>query len=155
MKNLYYKGEFFKQITEGEADSIANRQGMHVELDGDLLKKSQIEIMGGSSNERNKPLFDYTTEELKQLIGNFEKEYNENATGEIVHNDILGPVKAGTVNHAVKSGAITGDGKFILLPRYREYNQKHLALRELIGRRDYARSANKIPDLGNVVKSFN
>lgn len=89
--------------------------------------------------------WEYSTEELKAIIGNFEKEYSENATGRTVRNEILGWVKEGTIKRALMIGAIVKhevnekDVYFVSLPEYREYQEKHNALRELIGRRAFAR----------------
>ena len=91
-----------------------------------------------------KMMNEYTTEELHSIIGNFEKEYNEAATGDQVSNDILGYVKQGIVNQALRIGAIIKQGEvyFVKLPEYREYDLKLRALRELISRRSYAREKN-------------
>ena len=94
--------------------------------------------------DTQKNIWEYTTEELKSILGNFENEYNENATGEVINNEILGFVKQGTIDHALKIGAIIKKGKnyFVRLPEFREYRLKHNALREIIGRRDYAHEQN-------------
>ncbi len=92
----------------------------------------------------DKNTWEYSTDELKAIIGKFEKEYNENAMGEVTHNEILGCVKEGTVEHALRLGAITKkeiSGKysyFIKLPEYRFYQERVDALNELYNRRDYA-----------------
>lgn len=104
------------------------------------------------------------TDDLKRILGDFEKEYNESARSNkaIVHNDILGPVTQGTVDYALRVGAITKyyepvydrDVYYVHLPEYYHYNTKHRILRELIGRRDYAKGMNKIPDLSGAAKAF-
>lgn len=92
--------------------------------------------------------WEYSIEELKAIIGNFEKEYKENATGRTVRNEILGWVKEGTIKRALMTRAIVKhevDGKdiyFINLPEYRDYQEKHNAMRELISRRSYAKRKN-------------
>ena len=94
--------------------------------------------------EPNKNTWEYTTEELKAIIGNFEKEYHEATTGKVIRNEILGYVHEGNVEHALRIGAITkrDNAYFVKLPEFRDYQEKHNALRELIGRRDYARKIN-------------
>lgn len=83
-------------------------------------------------------------QELKEIIGNFEEEYNESATGKVIRNSILGCVKEGTVNHALRFKAITKhsindkDVYFVKLPEYNIYQRKLNALRDLISLRDYA-----------------
>ncbi len=92
----------------------------------------------------DRSIWEYSVEELKAIIGNFEREYNETATGEIIHNEILGYVKKGTVDYALKVNAIevkTIKDKyvyFVKLPGYTEYQNKLTALAELNGRREYA-----------------
>ena len=112
-----------------------------------MFKQQTVKII-----DLQKNIWDYTTEELKAIIGNFEKEYSENATGKTVRNEILGWVKEGTIKRALMMRAIVKhevDGKdiyFINLPEYRDYQEKHNALRELISRRSYA----KRKDLENL-----
>lgn len=107
----------------------------------------------------NKFIGDYTTSELKSLVGNFEKEYNEHATGELVNNPILGPVKQGTVEHAIRVGAIsheTINGVLeyrVRLPGYHSYQFKLNALRLLILRRGKARKYDQ-ESKKTLVKSF-
>lgn len=143
---LFYKGEFLKTITQEESEKIYNYKGIQVLVDGELLKKSQIEIKKESIEQQNKMMSDYTKEELHSILGNFEEEYNQSATGKSIHNEILGYVKEGTIDHALRIGAITKhdvNGKdiyFIKMPEYNDYHKKINALRELISRRDYAKS---------------
>ena len=91
-----------------------------------------------------KKIWEYTPEELRSVLGNFEKEYNENATGEVIHNEILGYVAEGTIEHALRIRAITKkniNGKdvyFVKLPEYGDYNLKLRVLGEVISRRGYA-----------------
>lgn len=149
MKKLFYKGEFLREISEGDAEKISKLRGIQVMIDGEMLKKSQIEIRN-LKNDENRLITDYSTEELREIIGNFEKEYDESATGEVVRNEILGYVKEGTIAHALKFGAITvknirGEKIYsVKLPEFYSYNLKHNALRELIYRREYAEKINLI-----------
>lgn len=93
-------------------------------------------------------IWEYTTDELKNILGNFEEEYNSHMTGEVIHNAILGFVNQGTIDHALEIGAITrrkfknrnNDEWFyyVKLPEYYDYQLKYGALRELISRREYA-----------------
>lgn len=105
-----------------------------------MEEQKMVKVMG------EKMIWEYTTEELKSIIGNFEEEYNESATGKVVRNTILGHVRQGTVDHALKFGAITihninsKDVYFIKLPEYNDYYEKENAMRELISRRDFAKS---------------
>lgn len=95
-----------------------------------------------------KVAYEYTTEELHLMLGNFEKEYNENSTGEVIRNEILGHVREGTVVRALRLRAITKhevngrDVYFINLPEYRDYEEKHQAMCELISRRGFAKNKN-------------
>ena len=91
--------------------------------------------------DTQKNIWEYTLEELHSVLGSFEKEYHEATTGEIIHNEILGFVHEGNINHALQIGAITkhGENYFVKLPEYREYNLKLRTLGELIERRKYAR----------------
>lgn len=152
---IFYKGEYLKTITKEEAEKIYNYKGVQVMVGGELLKKSQIEIKKESIEQQNKMMSDYTKEELHSILGNFEEEYNQNATGKSIHNEILGFIKEGTIDYALKLGAITKydvNGKdvyFIKLPEYNDYHKKLNALRELIGRRNYAK--NK--DLEAIIKT--
>lgn len=92
--------------------------------------------------------WEYSIEELHAIVGEFEKGYNKAATGKTVRNEILGWVREGTIKRALMMRAIVKhevDGKdiyFINLPEYRDYQEKHNALRELIGRRSYAKRKN-------------
>ena len=96
-----------------------------------------------------KRMWEYTKEELHSILGDFEKEYKEAATGEMIRNEILGYVKEGTVNRALMLRAIVKhnengkDEYFINLPEYRDYQEKYNAMKELASRRNYARKINE------------
>ena len=91
-----------------------------------------------------------STEDLKRILGNFEKEYNENAMGEVEHNEILGYAKKGTIDHALKVEAITRRYEeiydkgvdYVHSPEYQEYDTKVRIIRQLLRRREYARKIN-------------
>lgn len=145
MKQLYYKNEYYKNITDEEATSITNHKGIQISFKGELLKKSQIEIRNGIKDNEERRMVDFSTDELKNILGSFEKEYNENATGETIHNEVLGFVKQGNVNHALRLEAITEHKNvyYVKLPEYRNYDLKVRTLNELNCRRAYAKKMNK------------
>lgn len=101
-----------------------------------------------------KNIWEYTAKELKAILGNFEREYHEATTGNPVHNEILGNVHEGNIEHALRIGAITEkDGcYFIRLPEYRDYDLKIRVLGELYKKRDYARKVNN--PLGGMKKDI-
>ena len=145
---LIYKGEVLATLTDQEANEIANAKGTTIIFKGQRLMSRLVETREDTSEGTGeKRLTEYTKEELKAIIGNFEKEYHEATTGEIIHNKILGYVREGNVKHALQLGAITkrGEDYFVKLPEYENYQEKHNALRELIGRRDYAKKQNEPP----------
>ncbi len=130
-----------------------------------MIKKEEENHLFAGLYLNNYEISKRSTEDLKRILGNFEKEYNESARSnlEIVGNEILGWVTQGTVDYALKIKAITKYSEIIYggrevyyvhLPEYYEYGTKHRILRELIGRRDYAQNMNKVPDFSSVVKSI-
>ena len=106
--------------------------------------------------DQEKKVWEYTTEELHSIIGNFEEEYHEAATGKIIHNSILGYVHEGNIEYALRIGAITKreNHYFIKLPEYRDYDLKLRALGELLKKRNYAQKVNN-PISGMKDKIFN
>jgi len=91
--------------------------------------------------DTQKNIWEHTLEELHSILGNFEKENQEATIGEAIHNEILGYVYEGNIEHALRIGAITkrGESYFVKLLGYREYDLKLRALSELVERRKYAR----------------
>ena len=106
-----------------------------------MIEQQTVKIIDTQKN-----IWEYLSEELKTIIGDFEKEYHEATTGEVIHNEILGYVHEGNIEHALRIGAITkkDNDYFIKLPEFRDYQLKYSALRELIGRRDYAQKQNNL-----------
>jgi len=161
---LFYKNEFLKNITEEEAQKIANYSGHQIFFDGEFLKKSQIEIRKEITETQEKRINEYTLEELHSILGNFEKEYHEATTGNHIHNEILGNVHEGNVAHALRLGAITRYKfdkirkpnewtYFVKLPEYVNYQLKVEALKELNRRRDYKKEEKKL-EFSEMIKSF-
>ena len=142
---LFYKGEYLKTITQEKFEELKNYKGPQVVVDGQLLEKNKL-TTGKEVEMENKMMSDYTKEELHSILGDFEEEYNKSATGKEIHNEIIGFVKKGTIDYALRIGAITIHTVneeyryFVKLPGYNNYQKKLNALRELIGRRDYAKS---------------
>ena len=104
-----------------------------------MFTQKSIKVINQEKNS-----WEYTTEELKAILGNFEKEYHEATTGEVIHNEILGYVHEGNVQHALRIGAITEHDNtyYVKLPEYNNYQKKLNALDELFSRRDYAKKKN-------------
>ena len=145
MKNLIYDKKFKAHITDKEASDIMNFKGSHLNFKGEYLKKSLIEVFNEKKEAlEDKRITEYTTEELKAILGNFEKEYHEATNGEVIHNEILGYVREGNVQHALRIGAITEEDNtyYVKLPEYNDYQKKLNALDELFSRRDYAKKKN-------------
>jgi len=100
-------------------------------------------------DSRNYP-HDYSTDELKVIIGDFEKQYQSNQTGKMVKNDILGYMAEGIISFAESLGAITKHPvslKYsVHIPGYELWTQKYQAMLELQSRRWYAKRANMTPE---------
>ena len=141
---LFYKGEFLKRITKEESEKIYGYKGIQVMVDGELLKKSQIEIKKDDQEDQNRMMSDYTKEELYKIVGNFREEYRKALNGEVIHNAILGYVKEGIVKYALEFGAINSrkingeDIYYVSMPKYNFYQEKLNAMSELNRRKEYA-----------------
>jgi len=86
--------------------------------------------------------FDYSTEEIKNSLGSFEQEYQQHATGELVHNDILGFAPAGVIEWLVDDQVIINrDGSWFInyYPYHQSWRHRYDAMRELQSRRAYAK----------------
>lgn len=96
------------------------------------------------TRDTQKNVWEYTTEELRSVLGDFEKEYHKATTGEAVHNNILGHIRKGNIEHALRIGAITKreNHYFVKLPEYINYDLKIKALGELLSKRSYAQKMN-------------
>ena len=155
---LFYDGEEIDQLTEIEENNLSEtltsgKRPASIKWKGNTVETRKLVIRKRGDQQQNRIISDYTKEELHSILGNFEEEYNKAATGKPIHNEILGWVKEGTVEHALKFGAITKKFEdiyndyvyyvyYVHLPQYYDYQKKHNALRELILRRDYAQDKN-------------
>lgn len=153
-KTLKYQQEYFDLTTE-EADRISNmllqkNKATHFYFRGQTLKTSFVELKE-KKNEivGEKRIHEMTTEELKEIIGDFERQYEEHKTGAIIHNDILGDEHEGIIEWALATDVITRKKSgelsycFIVEPEGIEWTRKRDAMRELRGRRKYAEKLNK------------
>lgn len=84
---------------------------------------------------------DYSTDQIKMELAEFEKYYNEACKGEKVHNDILGNTFQGVVDYAVEFGAIIDKSGywFIKESGWKYWDRKYRGMCELRSRRAYAK----------------
>ena len=128
MKILKHKDVEFT-LTENESEKltellISKNKPTHFNFRGNTLKSSMCEVRNISNETETgeKRITEYTTDELKNILGNFEKEYHEAAKGEVVRNEILGHICEGTIQHALKVKAITGLDSSKLKIKKRTFN---------------------------------
>jgi hypothetical protein len=100
---------------------------------------------------QNKPIeqprrwpFDYSTEEIKNNIGDFELTYQDHATcatGVLVHNEILGFTPQGIIDWLVEENIIMEkDGAwFVCYYSYQSWSSKYRGMREIQSRRAFAK----------------
>lgn len=75
---LYYKGEFLKNIDQAEANRIYSFKSFQIMVDGEMLKKNQIEIRKEKEDEQEK-MTTYNGKEVthSEYIRLLEKEQEE------------------------------------------------------------------------------
>jgi hypothetical protein len=152
---LFYDGEEIDQLTSIEETNLSetltsSKRPTSIKWKGNTVETRKLVIRKKGGQQQDRRISNLSTEELKSVLGDFEKEYDENATGKTIHNEILGHVKEGTVLHALSLGAITKHFEeiydkeiyYVKLPEYYDYQKKCNVLRELILRREYAKEKN-------------
>ena len=107
-KILRYDNKEFATLTDSEAEDIKSQRGMHLNFKGNLLKMAKVEIMSGEEVEDVK-IWQKTTEELKEIIGDFEKQL-------ISHKDGI-PKTAEGKHRAVLDGKLPDVGAYWLEDR--------------------------------------
>lgn len=115
-----------------------------VEIDNLVFNKKELKSISLSHHEkeeRNFP-YDYSLDELKEIIGDFEKEFLAHSTGKLTHNEVLGTTKEGIVAWAREQKYITKDNR-ITFKGINEYMRRYRALEELNLRREYADKKDK------------
>ena len=87
---------------------------------------------------------EFSTYELKQFLGDFERQYREHAIGEIMQNDILGCEYEGIISWLLAKKAINQKGKewYVCPSAYNDFSLKYRIMRELEQRREYADKIN-------------
>ena len=107
--------------------------------------------MKNQRQEIPKRVYEMTTEELKEVLGDFERQYTEHQTGEIIHNQILGYEHEGVIEWCLETEMIakkTGDGDeqdyYFLTMEGIEWQKKLNAYKELLVRRKYANEQSQI-----------
>jgi len=97
---------------------------------------------------------DYTTEEIRGDLGDFEKQYLEHCVGERISNGILGHTYQRILDWCIKEGIINKKGNAVFYQTYHNWwRHKEEGMRELWSRRDYAKRM-ELRDLDKVAKSF-
>ncbi len=175
MPILQYDGRKFADLTDREAEEVRNYRGMHLNFKGNLLKMAKVEIFNEVQISGENFSNEKTTEQLKDIIGEFENQINEHTEGV--------PSEAGKVK-AILEGKLPDCGVYWLRDRgvaiwYLEngwlftekkegqkrrwaltekYNSnglpaKEAALEELIKRRNYAQKM-EMAEIRETVKSM-
>lgn len=159
---LYLKGAQ-EPISISEEDYEAYKQAKEFIADGEDVSSvemgcgdfqmSQIKAVvksGSTSSENQKRDKDYTTDELKEIIGSYEIEKRKCLTAFLESKGVPNPAELSTEvridclrGHGFTSiyistyfGATTEDGK-IIPDKYQAWDKKESALHELMCRREY------------------
>jgi hypothetical protein len=99
----------------------------------------------------------YSTEEIRLIIGNFEEEYKSHANNARVNNHVLGKTSLGIVNWCVNKGYITektdhgGKRYHKVGPNYEEFNKFYSGMNELRIRREYVNKRH-LEELDEILK---
>lgn len=175
MKAIFYNRQKHCEISEEQARDVINkltssRKPTHIEINGELLKTAMIEVHSIEEGEK-KPLkiWEFSTEDIKKELGDFEKFYKKYATGVYDYSDsLLFGEDKGIVKYLMSEGIIgEKDSKFTgvkfkyrfitNLPRFDAYERKSQLYRELQSRRNYAQKEEKIAQakilIGRIVKT--
>lgn len=160
MKILFYDKKRFADITDEESQTIQDAKGTHILFKGNYLKNNQIEIFN-EQKEGGNEIWQKSTEELKEIIGEFEnqiKEHKENipptiqgqfkavADGKLPNCGTHWLFDRGVVAYYLKNGWLqtikieNEKRSWAMTQKYVEDGipQKEEALSELIGRRQFA-----------------
>jgi len=150
-KNVIYDREFLCEISNTEANRLLGilapqhnqKRPQTVVINGQLLQAKKVEILN-TRTQQSKETHEMSMEELKEIVGDFEEEYNKHNTGEMEHNDIIGDEKAGIIRWCIQMNWIKkrqGMGYIedcVCYPAYFNFKQKYDAMKELRGRRNFA-----------------
>lgn len=146
---LFYNGEEIDQLTELEENNlsetlVSTKRPASIKWKGNTVETRKLIIRKRGDQQQDRRMSDHTKQELTEIVGNFEDEYNKNDSGPMVRSGILGVVSQGIINYAIRFGAITkrfeemygGDMYYIHLPQYYDYEKKYNAMQELRLRRE-------------------
>lgn len=108
MKILNYDNKRLADITDEQAEKIKNTKTSHIDFNGNFLKMTKVEIFD-TGTERENEIWQKSTEELKEMIGEFENQLNE------VKDNI--PLAVEGKARAVKDGLLPDCGMYWLQDR--------------------------------------